>query len=68
MSQNTSEETTLDVRGWIGQRCVRILELVEGWAVVQPWDQPRTWQLVQADLVVMERPRRALSGEAEVTG
>jgi hypothetical protein len=69
VAPNRSEaSSTAEVRGWVGERTVRILEVTDGWALVQPWDEPRTWQLVREDLVVSERARRAVSGESEVTG
>ena len=60
------ESSTAEVRGWVGERTVRILEVADEWALVQPWDEPRTWELVRADLVVVERARRAVA-EPEVT-
>jgi hypothetical protein len=61
------ESSTAEVRGWIGDRTVRILEVADEWALVQPWDEPRTWELVRADLVVVERARRAVLAEPEVS-
>ncbi len=66
-NQSSEESSTVDLRGWIGARCVRIVELVDEWILVQPWDDPRTWELVQADLVSVESPRSALSAEQEVS-
>ena len=64
-SNSPEASSTADVRGWVGERTVRILEVADGWALVQPWDEPRTWELVREDLVVAER---AVSGAPEVTG
>jgi hypothetical protein len=61
------ESSTAEVRGWIGDRTVRILEVADEWALVQPWDEPRTWELVRVDLVVVERARRAVLAEPEVS-
>jgi hypothetical protein len=68
VAHESSEESSssVGVRGWVGDRCVRIVELADEWILVQPWDDPRTWELVQADLVNVERPRSALSAEQEV--
>jgi hypothetical protein len=60
------EPSTAEVRGWVGKRTVRILEVADEWALVQPWDEPRTWELVRADLVVVEGARRAVLAEPEV--
>jgi hypothetical protein len=69
VAPNRSEaSSTAEVRGWVGERTVRILEVADGWALVQPWDEPRTWQLVREDLVVAEGALRAVSGEPKVTG
>ncbi|HLQ16304.1 MAG TPA: hypothetical protein VK256_10675 [Candidatus Eisenbacteria bacterium] len=64
--ESSEESSTVGVRGWVGERCVRIVELADEWILVQPWDDPRTWELVQADLVNVERPRSAVSAEQEV--
>jgi hypothetical protein len=60
------QPSTAEVRGWIGKRTVRVLEVTDDWALVQPWDEPRTWELVRADLVVVEHARRAPLGDPEV--
>jgi hypothetical protein len=56
----SEQSSTAEVRGWIGERCVRVLEVADEWALVQPWDQPRQWALVRADLV-----RASLAGQGE---
>jgi hypothetical protein len=61
------ESSTGEVRGRIGDRTVRVLEVADEWALVQPWDEPRTWELVRADLVVVEGERRAVLAEPEVS-
>lgn len=61
----TKDASCIEVRGWIGERTVRVLEVTDGWALVQPWDEPRTWELVRADLVVVEHARRAVLGGPE---
>jgi hypothetical protein len=61
------ESSTAEVRGRIGDRTVRVLEVADEWALVQPWDEPRTWELVRADLVVVEGARRAVLAEPEVS-
>ena len=60
------QSSTAEVRGWIGERTVRVLEVTDDWALVQPWDEPRTWELVRADLVVVVHARRAVLGDPEV--
>jgi hypothetical protein len=61
------ESSTAEVRGWIGERSVRVLEVAGEWALVQPWNEPRTWELVLANLVVVEHARRAVLAETEAT-
>ncbi len=61
------ESSTSEVCGRIVDRTVRVLEVADEWALVQPWDEPRTWELVRADLVVVEGERRAVLAEPEVS-
>jgi len=41
--------------GWIGERRVRILEVSNGWALVQPWNESGAWELARADLIRFEQ-------------
>jgi hypothetical protein len=65
-----------DFPAWFGSRSVRVMELLDEFAMIQPIDDPRSWELIDLELLKVNpndlkpqriRHRKVSSGQSRTS-